>query len=608
MAYDPTGQTGEKRKRTSTEIPDTLSAYGPSRRARSPGIPPSTPQPVRANIRSPLVTVNDPLTSIITSLRGYLNLLQNQESLAMSIDKMSVLQNMSDAFERYFNKPVRVISAPNPSISWLDLLLLTTNTPDEQKVLGQSDSAGMKRLIIDNKIFDFDAQDFALLDSNLTPAFLLSQVQPAEEELRTLGVVERTLIDIENHAVEAINEARALREGLGERRQRLTAGPGSLQQMGSFPGAEYSTSTAQYPSTPLSSSKLQQSHSGLRPVTTAAGDRSRSPFTSVQGRYDGHSGFGLEYASGSINQPINVLIPARGQYRSQAQAEGSRFGSSSVGPRVTSAGHPSAGQSPQSSRIMSPFASEELHPYNTRAGSSRVSNISQLMNTQSHPASSQQEYAPAMPSHLSMHEVTPDQVHPPAPPGTRIIPSIPRSTLPEPEVQDPEPFRNAIQDRLKLYEKYEKITPSCDRCRRTSKTCTRLLAACGPCTKKHSKCEWKKVTQEELSQPVLHEVPPQDDSPNMTPRDRRSGAGKLEHMPSLTSVMTISSIGEGTKSAESEKADLEDEGESGPSGRQKTIEPAQSKSVSPAAEAQSGEDTTRSTSEQPGKGSYQDPE
>ncbi len=44
----------------------------------------------------------------------------------------------------------------------------------------------------------------------------------------------------------------------------------------------------------------------------------------------------------------------------------------------------------------------------------------------------------------------------------------------------------------------ERILPPCDRCRRLHMDCLKNLTACMGCTKKHAKCSWKDVREEEL--------------------------------------------------------------------------------------------------------------
>ncbi len=43
------------------------------------------------------------------------------------------------------------------------------------------------------------------------------------------------------------------------------------------------------------------------------------------------------------------------------------------------------------------------------------------------------------------------------------------------------------------------IWPPCDRCRRLRMECTKYLTACAGCTKKHAKCSWNDITEEEIA-------------------------------------------------------------------------------------------------------------
>jgi hypothetical protein len=59
--------------------------------------------------------------------------------------------------------------------------------------------------------------------------------------------------------------------------------------------------------------------------------------------------------------------------------------------------------------------------------------------------------------------------------------------------------RPLITSRIEKMEKGEAIYPPCDRCRRLKTSCVKHLTACQGCTKKHAKCSWKTVTEEEAA-------------------------------------------------------------------------------------------------------------
>jgi hypothetical protein len=57
--------------------------------------------------------------------------------------------------------------------------------------------------------------------------------------------------------------------------------------------------------------------------------------------------------------------------------------------------------------------------------------------------------------------------------------------------------RPLIAARLEKLERGGTIYPPCDRCRRLKVQCVKHLTACQGCTKKHAKCSWKTVTEDE---------------------------------------------------------------------------------------------------------------
>lgn len=61
-------------------------------------------------------------------------------------------------------------------------------------------------------------------------------------------------------------------------------------------------------------------------------------------------------------------------------------------------------------------------------------------------------------------------------------------------------FRSLITQRTDQLGKGDVINPPCDRCRRLRVECVKHLTACSGCTKKHAKCSWKTVTDDEFRQ------------------------------------------------------------------------------------------------------------
>jgi hypothetical protein len=59
-------------------------------------------------------------------------------------------------------------------------------------------------------------------------------------------------------------------------------------------------------------------------------------------------------------------------------------------------------------------------------------------------------------------------------------------------------YRPLMTAKVEKMARGEGIWPPCDRCRRLRMDCTKHLTACNGCTKKHAKCTWKDITQDEI--------------------------------------------------------------------------------------------------------------
>lgn len=91
--------------------------------------------------------------------------------------------------------------------------------------------------------------------------------------------------------------------------------------------------------------------------------------------------------------------------------------------------------------------------------------------------------------------------------GMRVvrIPSTPQELMPPvfgkvADRDDGGPFKTEMVTRMETLQRYDRVKPPCDRCRRLEMDCLKNLTACLGCTKKHAKCSWKDVRPEELAE------------------------------------------------------------------------------------------------------------
>ena len=95
----------------------------------------------------------------------------------------------------------------------------------------------------------------------------------------------------------------------------------------------------------------------------------------------------------------------------------------------------------------------------------------------------------------------------------------PRPTQAE-RLDDSGPYKAEMLSRMETLQRGDRVLPPCDRCRRLHMDCLKNLTACQGCTRKHAKCSWKDVTEQELI-----------DHPRVTPKEENPVANGEEAAP-----------------------------------------------------------------------------
>ncbi|KAI1319049.1 hypothetical protein F5Y16DRAFT_414331 [Xylariaceae sp. FL0255] len=108
------------------------------------------------------------------------------------------------------------------------------------------------------------------------------------------------------------------------------------------------------------------------------------------------------------------------------------------------------------------------------------------------------------------------------------------SYVSESQARDTGKYLTLIMSKIEQLPRGNIIRPPCDRCRRLKNSCIRNLTSCQGCTKKHTKCTWKKVTEEEMTRLSSGDMAVEGEEEEEEPRDpvwRRtfsSGPGLLQ--------------------------------------------------------------------------------
>ena len=112
------------------------------------------------------------------------------------------------------------------------------------------------------------------------------------------------------------------------------------------------------------------------------------------------------------------------------------------------------------------------------------------------------------------------------------IPNTPASLLPyvKPSpvdrFEDSGPYKADMMARMEQLNRGDRVQPPCDRCRRLHMDCLKNLTACMGCTKKHAKCSWKDVEEQELKDhPFEVRIRSKDDGNSEGEGSRSGGDG-----------------------------------------------------------------------------------
>ena len=112
------------------------------------------------------------------------------------------------------------------------------------------------------------------------------------------------------------------------------------------------------------------------------------------------------------------------------------------------------------------------------------------------------------------------------------IPNTPASLLPyvKPSpidrFEDSGPYKADMMARMEQLNRGDRVQPPCDRCRRLHMDCLKNLTACMGCTKKHAKCSWKDVEEQELKDhPFVLRIRKEEDGNSEGEGSRSGGDG-----------------------------------------------------------------------------------
>ncbi|CAG8001092.1 unnamed protein product [Penicillium nalgiovense] len=428
----------------------------------------------------PLVSVDDTMPAIIHLLGEYDGVLHRHESIAGNLGACPLGPILIKRFERLFDGPPQVLKShgkDGPTVTWLDVVEFAKNKPEQFNLEKSRNGVRVCQFYTKQCRVEISEEDFVLIASGMPQKMIPPQpiIEDEEKELGALEILEKNLQHIIQMADQVSARARQLNHRLKNRRNAIITRRENDASL----------------------------HSQSRNVTEIWRD--------ANGHVSGN-GHASSHPSPSGFVAVNTQRP-EGEH-TEENSLASQFMFSQNTDNVTMInGQSIKGASPTTRADLMKrfFTTADRHARGYDDATAPV-------NPQPLPrprASDPAEYS----------------LYNPTTATTVAIPSTPSSLLPPPksihqEKDDGGPFKLEMVARMEELQRGERVIPPCDRCRRLHMDCLKNLTACVGCTKKHAKCSWRDVREEEITamragnttSTVSHERPDKDrTSANLTP-------------------------------------------------------------------------------------------
>ncbi|KAL2820664.1 hypothetical protein BJX63DRAFT_444202 [Aspergillus granulosus] len=420
----------------------------------------------------PLVSLEDTMPAIVHLIGEYDGVLHRHESIAGNLGACPLGPILIKRFERLFDGPPKVLKShgkDSPNVTWLDVVEFARSKPEQFNLEKSRNGVRVCQFYTKQCRVEISEEDFVLIHSGMPQKMIPPQpiIEDEEKELGALEILEKNLQQIIQMADQVSARARQLNHRLKNRRTAIvTRRENDLTLHASRPSLAH----------PQPQSQIQ--HRSISPVWRDGNGTSHNPLNS-NGALTANSpssGFvAVNTArSGAEGHPEESSISSPFLFNHSAENVTIINGQSIKGASPTT----------RAELMKKFFTTQDRH---TR-GYEEASSSANRQSSRPRPRASEgggdyNLYAPT--------------------PATVAIPNTPTSLLPPPkshhhEKDDGGPFKIEMVARMEELQRGDRILPPCDRCRRLHMDCLKNLTACMGCTKKHAKCSWRDVKEEEL--------------------------------------------------------------------------------------------------------------
>ncbi|KAJ6191141.1 hypothetical protein N7519_001162 [Penicillium mononematosum] len=436
----------------------------------------------------PLVSVDDTMPAIIHLLGEYDGVLHRHESIAGNLGACPLGPILIKRFERLFDGPPQVLKShgkDGPTVTWLDVVEFAKNKPEQFNLEKSRNGVRVCQFYTKQCRVEISEEDFVLIASGMPQKMIPPQpiIEDEEKELGALEILEKNL----QHIIQMADQGKQFTIYIYQLKSRSL----TIFVIAAMLLSPDERTTLLYIPNPEMSPK-----SGAMPTVMAQE-------TAI------HHLILLRLVS-SLST-LNVL-KASTQRRTPLASQ-FMFSQSNTDNVTMINGQSIKGASP----------------------TTRADLMKRFFTTADrHARGYDDATAPVNPQPLSRPRASDPadySLYNPATATTVAIPSTPSSLLPPPksihqEKDDGGPYKLEMVARMEELQRGERVIPPCDRCRRLHMDCLKNLTACVGCTKKHAKCSWRDVKEEEITamragnttSTVSHERSDKDrTSANLTP-------------------------------------------------------------------------------------------
>ncbi|KAJ5738710.1 hypothetical protein N7493_001865 [Penicillium malachiteum] len=412
----------------------------------------------------PLVAADDTMPAIIHLLGEYDGVLHRHESIAGNLGACPLGPILIKRFERLFDGPPKVLKShgkDGPTVTWLDVVEFAKNKPEQFNLEKSRNGVRVCQFYTKQCRVEISEEDFVLIASGMPQKMIPPQPisEDEEKELGALEILEKNLQQIIQMADQVSARARQLSYRLKNRRTAIVS--------------------------------RRENDATLKSRST------REPWRDIS----------------------RQAVPPHNGHSSQVSPLGGGGGGGFVAVNAANAARPDAEVAEDHPQFAFSHSNTDnitiINGTSIKGASptTRAELMKKFFTTADRQARGYEDPTPAAttnpplphprPQSLEVPEYTPTANSYNTASTPVAIPNTPSSLLPPPksntqEKDDGGPFKLEMVARMDELQRGERVVPPCDRCRRLHMDCVKNLTACMGCTKKHAKCSWRDVKEDEL--------------------------------------------------------------------------------------------------------------